>query len=80
MCSHEYIKDCNSETSASWLPLSIIGVLLDAKPDILGNDIEVVNIVFMTCHLLGMSSAFVNPIIYGYTNKQIRIGNYSMLY
>ena len=60
----------------SWLPLSIIGVLLDSKPDILGNDIELVTIVFMTCHLIGMSSAFANPIIYGYSNKNIRRGNY----
>jgi hypothetical protein len=64
----------------SWLPLSIIGTLLDSKPDILGKDIGVVTLVFMTCHLIGMSSAFVNPIIYGYSNKHIRSGNYSMLY
>ena len=64
----------------SWLPLSIIGILLDSKPDILGKDIEVVTIVFMTCHLIGMASTFVNPIIYGYSNKNIRRGNFSMLY
>ena len=58
----------------SWLPLSIVGNLLDAHPRILGDDIEVVTIVFMTCHLVGMSSAFANPIIYGYTNKHIRKG------
>ena len=58
----------------SWLPLSIIGVLLDSRPDILGTDIELVTIVFMSCHLIGMSSAFANPIIYGYSNKNIRKG------
>ena len=60
----------------SWLPLSIIGVLLDSQPDILGADHELVTIVFLTCHLIGMSSAFANPIIYGYSNKNIRKGNY----
>ena len=64
----------------SWLPLSIIGVLLDSQPDILGTDIELVTIVFMTCHLIGMSSAFANPIIYGYSNKNIRKGNYHSLF
>ena len=64
----------------SWLPLSIIGTLLDAYPNILGNDIEIVTIVFVSCHLIGMSSACANPIIYGYTNKYIRKGKYSKLY
>ena len=59
----------------SWLPLSVIGILLDAHPQILGDDIEVVTIWFMSFHLIGMASAFANPIIYGYTNKHIRKGN-----
>ena len=58
----------------SMLPLSIIGTLLDAYPNFLGNDIEVVTIVFMTCHLIGISSACANPIIYAYSNKHIHEG------
>ena len=64
----------------AWLPLSIIGVLLDSQPDILGIDHELVAIVFMTCHLIGMSSAFANPIIYGYCNKNIRKGKYHLMF
>ena len=58
-----------------WLPLGTINLLLDSYPDVLGNDMSHVTMVVLMCHLIGMSSAIANPIIYGYTNKHIRQGN-----
>ena len=60
----------------SWFPLGLINVLLDAYPDILGKNIANVTAVFLCCHLVGMTSTTINPIIYGYANKHIRKGNH----
>ena len=59
----------------SWLPLGILGTLSDANIYIFGNDTETTSIIFMSCHLIGMASAFVNPIIYGFRDKYVREGN-----
>ena len=59
-----------------WFPLNFIGVLLDASPDIFGHSTEHMIILFMACHVVGMSSACINPIIYGYFHEHIREGNY----
>ena len=58
----------------SWLPLGVINVVLDAFPDILGKNSAHTTMMFLCCHLIGMSSASVNPIIYGYNNAHIRKG------
>ena len=63
-----------------WFPLNFIGVLLDAKPDIFGSSTELMIIIFMSCHIVGMSSACINPIIYGYFHEHIREGNYISFY
>ena len=59
----------------TWLPLGIIGTLSDANINIFGDNAEVTAMIFMTCHLIGMSSACANPIIYGFRNKHVRKGN-----
>jgi len=59
----------------AWLPLGIFATLSDAKVDIFGDSHEAKTVAFMICHLLGMSSACLNPVIYGYRNKNIREGN-----
>ena len=58
----------------SWLPLGTINVLLDTFPDMLGTNPSHATILFVFCHIIGMCSTSVNPIIYGFTNKSIRAG------
>ena len=57
-----------------WLPLNFIGVLLDVSPEIFGQSTERMIIIFMACHVIGMSSTCINPIIYGYFHEHIREG------
>ena len=59
----------------SWFPLGIISILLDYNPFIFGSNTAHVAAIFVTCHLVGMLSASLNPVIYGYKNKEIRKGN-----
>ena len=59
----------------AWLPLSLIGLMIDFNINLFGeHNMEATIMFFMTCHLFGMSSASANPIIYGYSNKHIRKG------
>ena len=60
----------------TWLPLSIFGSLSDANIEIFGANQEIKTIIFMICHLIGMSSACANPLIYGYRNKHVRKGKH----
>ena len=57
------------------LPLSVLVTLSDFNISIFGNKPETTSIVFMICHLFGMTSVFVNPIIYGFRNKHVKKGN-----
>ena len=58
----------------SWLPLGTINVLLDTYPDILGTDPTHAIIMLLVCHIVGMTSTILNPVIYGFTNKAVRTG------
>ena len=58
----------------SWFPLGIVSILLDYEPNIFGSNTAHITMIFVICHLLGMFSASLNPVIYGYKNKQIRKG------
>ena len=58
----------------TWLPFGIVSLLMVANLNVFGDSTEGVIMLFMTCHLLGMSSACANPIIYGYRNKHVRKG------
>ena len=60
----------------AWLPLGLFGALSDLPSiNIFGDTVETTTIIFMIFHLMGMSSACANPIIYGYRNKHVRKGN-----
>ena len=60
----------------TWLPFFVFGTLSDANVSIFGVDPETISVIIMSCHLIGMSNACVNPVIYGYRNKHLRNGNY----
>ena len=59
----------------TWLPLGIFGALSDANTEVFGKHPDTTTIIFMICHLIGMSSSCANPIIYGFRNKHLRKGN-----
>ena len=59
----------------TWLPLGIFGALSDANAEVFGKHPDTTTIIFMICHLIGMSSSCANPIIYGFRNKHLRKGN-----
>ena len=59
----------------TWLPLGIFGALSDANAEVFGKNPDTTTIIFMICHLIGMSSSCANPIIYGFRNKHLRKGN-----
>ena len=58
-----------------WLPLNLIGTLMDLYPYLFGTSTETMTIIFMTCHIIGMCSACINPVIYGFCNETIKTGN-----
>ena len=58
----------------SWLPLGTINVLLDMYPDVLGTDPTHAIMMLLVCHIVGMTSTSLNPVIYGFTNKAVRTG------
>ena len=62
----------------TWLPLSVFGILSDSNVGIFGDNPNTIIIVFVICHLIGMSSTFANPIIYGFRNKHVRQGTVKM--
>ena len=59
----------------AWTPLGLFGTVSDANINIFGDNVETTTMIFMIFHLIGMSSACVNPIIYGYRHKHVRAGN-----
>ena len=63
----------------SWLPLNIAGILMDDHTRSAGVSGESMSITFMSCHLVGMSSTIINPILYGYTQEHIMKGNIAIL-
>ena len=58
----------------SWLPLGTINVLLDIHPDILGTDFTYAIMMLLVCHIVGMTSTSLNPVMYGFTYKAVRNG------
>ena len=57
-----------------WFPLNLIGAIMDAYPYFFGMSTDGMRIIFMSCHILGMCSACINPIIYGFRNETIKTG------
>ena len=53
----------------SWLPLNIINIVVDIFNPIDGPEYRT---VFAICHMIGMSSACSNPLLYGWLNDNFR--------
>ena len=62
-----------------WLPFNILNALMDCSTLLDSMTEEVFCGVYAVCHVLGMSSACANPVIYGFLNenfsKEFRFGN-----
>ncbi|XP_063389467.1 neuropeptide F receptor [Cydia fagiglandana] len=55
----------------SWLPLNVFNLAADfSKEPILGEDQMI--ITYAICHIIGMSSAVSNPLLYGWLNDNFR--------
>ncbi|XP_074641406.1 neuropeptide F receptor-like [Tubulanus polymorphus] len=54
----------------SWLPINILNILLEYKPDTYRYLDS--KLMFAICHLLVLSSACTNPVVYGWLNENFR--------
>ena len=55
----------------SWLPFNVYNIMVDFLNPF-GDDTESMFAVYAACHLLGMSSACSNPVLYGWLNDNFR--------
>lgn len=55
----------------SWLPLDICNVIFDFSNPF-GEDYHTTMVVYAVCHMMGMSSACSNPLLYGWLNDNFR--------
>ena len=53
----------------SWLPLNILNILMDVMK---WDDSATYRISFAICHMIGMSSACSNPLLYGWLNENFK--------
>lgn len=53
----------------SWLPLNILNILMDVMK---WDDSATFRIIFAICHMIGMSSACSNPLLYGWLNENFK--------
>lgn len=51
----------------SWLPLNLYNLVVDFYNPF-GDDMETMLVVYAGCHMMGMSSACSNPLMYGWLN------------
>ncbi|KAK3095186.1 hypothetical protein FSP39_011183 [Pinctada imbricata] len=55
----------------SWLPLNIFNILSDFRFTLFQRDINI-NLAYVVCHMLVLSSACTNPLLYGWLNENFR--------
>lgn len=55
-----------------WLPLTIFNIVFDWNHEILPAATCSHNVLFLICHLTAMISTCVNPIFYGFLNKNFQ--------
>ena len=55
----------------SWMPLNVLNVIVDLT-DPFKNDKQTYLIIYAICHMIGMSSACSNPVLYGWLNENFR--------
>lgn len=56
----------------SWMPLNISNILVEFQFHIFKNKAIDINLVFVVCHMLVLSSACTNPVLYGWLNDNFR--------
>ncbi|XP_047112083.1 neuropeptide F receptor-like [Schistocerca piceifrons] len=56
----------------SWLPLNVFNVVLDLWYPFDSSQGETMIILYAVCHMMGMSSACSNPLLYGWLNENFR--------
>ncbi|XP_066469023.1 neuropeptide Y receptor type 6-like [Tiliqua scincoides] len=56
--------------AACWLPLNIFNIVFDWNHDALINCHH--NVIFTLCHLVAMISTCINPVFYGFLNKNFQ--------
>ena len=56
----------------SWIPLNISNILADFQFQIFRDQVIDINLVFIVCHILVLSSACTNPVLYGWLNDNFR--------
>ncbi|XP_076040341.1 neuropeptide F receptor-like [Oratosquilla oratoria] len=55
----------------SWLPFNVYNLVVDFYNPF-GEDTETMHIAYAICHMMGMSSACSNPLLYGWLNDNFR--------
>ena len=55
----------------SWLPLNCLNLMTDLDSSLITSD-RTFRVVFASCHMIGMSSACSNPLLYGWLNDNFR--------
>ena len=55
----------------SWLPLNIFNILSEFRFTLFQDKINI-NVVYVVCHMLVLSSACTNPLLYGWLNENFR--------
>ena len=57
--------------SCSWMPLNVFNIMADFNHTLLQR-IDTNGLIFPICHLLVLSSACINPVLYGWLNDNFR--------
>ena len=55
-----------------WMPLNVFNLVVDLYNPFSNDQAELMIIIYAVCHMLGMSSALANPLLYGYLNENFR--------
>ena len=58
--------------TVSWLPLNIFNFIADVDEYFIINRIDQSKLLFPICHLIILSSSVINPILYGWFNRNFR--------
>uniref|UniRef100_F7CGL8 Neuropeptide Y receptor type 5 n=2 Tax=Ornithorhynchus anatinus TaxID=9258 RepID=F7CGL8_ORNAN len=64
--------------AVSWMPLHLFHVVTDFNANLISN--RHFRLVFCICHLLGMMSCCLNPILYGFLNNGIKADLMSLIH
>lgn len=57
----------------SWMPLNLFNILTEFQKDVFHNQALDINLAYVICHTLVLSSACTNPVLYGWLNENFRI-------